>query len=96
MPLAAAEKVPTCLTLSERGRGAKECPNGFGIEEIMAQPAFPTVTPPDQHRHQLVIQFDQGRIGIDIDYLYGEGKFILQGLQRYQHVIAQVTIRARI
>jgi hypothetical protein len=67
----------------------------------MAQPfGWPASAAGRQDRDQFVVQFDQRRVGIDVDHFNPEGFGCIGGwierLQRLQHVVAQVAVAARI
>ena len=60
----------------------------------------PAVAAAHQYRHQFIVQFDQGRVGVDIDHVDresgGRAGSGVERLQRLQQVVAQVAIAARI
>lgn len=49
-----------------------------------------------QHRHPFIVGAQEHVIGVDIDHLYRHAAGLWHRLQRVQHVIAQVAVRAGI
>jgi hypothetical protein len=63
------------------------------IEKVMAELAAGAIRPDAyQHRHQFIIGAQQVVVSIDIDYLDLQAGRLRHGLQRVQHVVAEMTV----
>lgn len=75
----------------------KEVSDGVRIEKVMAQLAADTIrSNAHQHRHPFIVDTEQRFIGVDIDDFHRQANSRRHRLQRVQHVVAQVAVRAGI